>query len=86
MSYAVEDHLGAGAVIARLGELGLDATSPEAAVAEAAFRGLEGAVGHLVSASVTGRSLGVVPSSFRVDDGLGPSALSVIRHRPLRSA
>ena len=82
VGYAVEDHLGAGAVIARLGDLGLDATSPEAAVAEAAFRSLEGAVGHLVSASAAGRRLGVTPSAFRVDDGLDASAVTILRVRP----
>jgi 2-phosphosulfolactate phosphatase len=86
MAYAVEDHLGAGAVIARLGDLGLDATSPEAAVAEAAFRGLQRAVGHLVSASVSGRALGVEPGRFRVDDDLDAAALTIIRDHPRRSA
>ena len=51
--YAVEDHLAAGAVIDRLSELGLDATSPEAAAAEASYRTLSRAVGHLVTASVS---------------------------------
>ena len=51
--YAVEDHLAAGAVIDRLSELGLDATSPEAATAEAAFRSLSRAVGHLFTASAS---------------------------------
>ena len=32
----------AGAVIAALGTLGIDATSPEAAVADAAYRGSRG--------------------------------------------
>jgi 2-phosphosulfolactate phosphatase len=51
--FAVEDQLAAGSVIAQLGQRGLDATSPEAATAEAAFRGLERAVSHLLTASVT---------------------------------
>jgi hypothetical protein len=51
--YAVEDHLAAGAVIDRLSELGLDATSPEAAAAEASYRTLSRAVGHLMTASVS---------------------------------
>ncbi len=37
---AVEDHLAAGSVISHLGALGIDATSPEAATAEAAYRQL----------------------------------------------
>jgi hypothetical protein len=51
--YAVEDHLAAGAVIDRLSELGLDATSPEASAAEASYRTLSRAVGHLMTASVS---------------------------------
>jgi 2-phosphosulfolactate phosphatase len=54
--FAVEDQLAAGAIIAELGKLGLDATSPEAAAAEASFRGLERGVKHLLSASVSGAS------------------------------
>lgn len=55
--YAVEDHLGAGAVIAALGDLGIDHCSPEAAVAGEAFRALRGATRHLLTASGTGRAL-----------------------------
>jgi hypothetical protein len=80
--YAVEDHLVAGAVIAALGTFGIDATSPEAAVADAAYRSLEGAVGHLVTASVTGRSASLTPSMFRVDGDLGAAAAVVIRPHP----
>jgi 2-phosphosulfolactate phosphatase len=54
--FAVEDQLAAGSVVAQLGMRGLDATSPEAATAEAAFRGLERAVSHLLTASVTAQS------------------------------
>lgn len=53
----VEDQLLAGAVIDALGAVGVDATSPEAAVAAAAFQGLRAAVGHLLTASVGGREL-----------------------------
>lgn len=55
--FAVEDQLGAGAVIAALGALGLDHTSPEAAAACESFRGLRGAVRHLLTASGSGREL-----------------------------
>ncbi len=82
LRYAVEDHLVAGAVIAFLGTFGIDATSPEAAVAEAAYRGLEGAIGHLVTASVGGRSASLVPGMFRVDPDLDASAVVVLRSRP----
>lgn len=55
--HAVEDQLGAGAIIAALGDLGIDYTSPEAAVAGESFRALRNAVRHLVSASGSGREL-----------------------------
>ena len=80
--FAVEDHLAAGAVIASLGTLGIDATSPEAAVADAAYRGLERAVGHLVTASVGGRSAALVPGPFRVDPDLDAAAVAVLRPHP----
>jgi phosphosulfolactate phosphohydrolase-like enzyme len=54
--FAVEDLLGAGAIIDALGALGIDYTSPEAAAACAAFAGLRGAVAHLLTASATGRA------------------------------
>lgn len=51
--FAVENLLVAGAVIDRLSSLGLDATSPEAAAAEAAYRTLGRAFGHLMTASTS---------------------------------
>jgi phosphosulfolactate phosphohydrolase-like enzyme len=53
--FAVEDFLLAGAVVDALASLGIDYASPEAAAACAAFTGLRGAVGHLVSASAAGQ-------------------------------
>lgn len=53
----IEDHLLAGAVIDALGAVGIDATSPEAAVAAAGYQGLRGAVAHMLTASVGGRAL-----------------------------
>jgi phosphosulfolactate phosphohydrolase-like enzyme len=53
--FAVEDFLLAGAVVDALATLGIDYSSPEAAAACAAFTGLRGAVGHLVSASAAGQ-------------------------------
>ena len=79
---AVEDHLAAGSVISHLGALGIDATSPEAATAEAACRHLERALGHLVSAGVTGRAAAVRPAAFRVDEALGAEAVVVRRPHP----
>ena len=54
---AVEDQLGAGAVVAALGDLGIDHTSPDAAVAAEGFRALRGAVRHLLTASGSGRAM-----------------------------
>jgi hypothetical protein len=53
--FAVEDLLGAGAVIDALQTLGIDYCSPEAAAASSAFTGLRGAVAHLLTASVSGQ-------------------------------
>lgn len=55
--FAVEDLLGAGAVVDALGALGIDHTSPEAAAAGEAFRGLRGALRHLLTASGSGQQL-----------------------------
>ncbi|MDQ0576406.1 2-phosphosulfolactate phosphatase [Agromyces albus] len=49
--FAIEDQLVAGAVIDALVGIGIDHTSPEAAVACAAFEGLQHAASHLMSAS-----------------------------------
>jgi phosphosulfolactate phosphohydrolase-like enzyme len=51
------DVLAAGAVIDALVGRGIDFTSPEAAVACAAFDNLRNAVGHLFTASVDGQTL-----------------------------
>lgn len=55
--FAVENLLGAGAVIDALASLGIDHSSPEAAVACEGFAGLRRAVAHLISASGAGREL-----------------------------
>jgi len=57
LRFAVEDQLGAGAIVDALGERGVDHTSPEAAAACEAFRGLRGAVRHLLTASGSGQEL-----------------------------
>lgn len=57
LRFAVEDLLGAGAVIDALGVLGLDHTSPEAAAACESFRGLRAAARHLLTASGSGQEL-----------------------------
>jgi 2-phosphosulfolactate phosphatase len=55
--FAVEDLLGAGAIIDGLAAVGLDACSPEAAAAAASFAGLKRATKHLITASSSGREL-----------------------------
>lgn len=57
LRFAVEDQLGAGAIVEALGAIGIDHTSPEAAAAGEAFRGLRGAVRHLLTASGSGQEL-----------------------------
>jgi 2-phosphosulfolactate phosphatase len=59
LRFAVEDLLAAGAVIDALAAVGIDYCSPEAAAACAAYTGLRRGVGHLISASESGASLGV---------------------------
>ena len=78
-AFAVEDFLAAGSVIDALSELGLDATSPEAAAAEAAYRGLRNAVAHLITASVAGRAQTVPAELTRVNPHAGVADVAVIR-------
>jgi 2-phosphosulfolactate phosphatase len=68
--FAADDVLAAGAVIDALIGLGIDDTSPEAAVASAAYAGLRRAVAHLATASAAGReaiSGGADPTVLRRD-------------------
>ncbi|MFF2387799.1 2-phosphosulfolactate phosphatase [Agromyces sp. NPDC058104] len=58
LRFAVEDLLVAGAVVDALVARGIDHTSPEAAVACAAFEGLARATVHLIRASGSGVELG----------------------------
>lgn len=58
LRFGIEDLLVAGAVIDALVARGIDHTSPEAAVACAAFEGLARATVHLISASGSGVELG----------------------------
>ena len=57
LRFAVEDQLGAGAVLAALEERGVDHSSPEAAAASESFRGLRRAARHLITASGSGQEL-----------------------------
>ncbi|WP_307859026.1 hypothetical protein [Desertivibrio insolitus] len=75
--FAVEDLLVAGAVIDALAALGLDATSPEAAAAEGAYRHLQRAVAHLFTASTTAVQGGSAPA--KIDPSLGAGDVEVLR-------
>lgn len=57
LRFAVEDQLGAGAVISALTDLGIDHTAPDAAVAAEGFRALSRALRHLIGASGSAREL-----------------------------
>jgi hypothetical protein len=77
--FAVEDLLSAGAVIDALSGLGLDATSPEAAAAEAAFRGLARATSHVLTASTTAATTVPAPASLRINPSLTSTDVRVLR-------
>lgn len=64
---SLEDYLASGAVIERLAQKGIDALSPEAAVANAAFSSLSRAVGHLIASSSNGLAAQVKASDFEID-------------------
>ncbi len=76
--FAVEDHLGAGAVVAALTDLGIDHTAPDAAVSAEGFRALRRALRHMVSASGSARELADgVPSTERmIASGITPSTIA----------
>ena len=65
LRFTIEDQLGAGAVVDALIALGIDHTSPEAAVACAAFEGLRHAASHLVGAS--GSAVGLAGAGRRAE-------------------
>lgn len=76
LRFAVEDHLGAGAVIAALTDLGIDHTSPDAAVAAEGFRALRRALRHMVSASGSAREIaeGVDATARMTAAGIVPTS------------
>lgn len=75
LRFAVEDHLGAGAVIAALTDLGIDHTAPDAAVAAEGFRALRRALRHILSASGSAREIadGVPATDRMTAAGLTPT-------------
>lgn len=74
--FAVEDHLGAGAVIDALTTLGIDHTSPDAAVAAEGLRALRRALRHMVSASGSAREIaeGVSATTKMAEAGIVPTS------------
>ncbi|WP_375399586.1 hypothetical protein [uncultured Amnibacterium sp.] len=81
LRFAVEDLLTAGAVVDALESRGIDAFSPEAAAADAAYRTLKGAVGHLFRSAAGGAS--VPDSALRIDPVRTPA--DVVVRRPSRA-
>ncbi|WP_316289750.1 2-phosphosulfolactate phosphatase [Clavibacter michiganensis] len=81
-----EDQLAAGAVVDALAALGIDATSPEAAVACAAYQQLRPAGGHLVTASVSARRLDAAGHGGLVAAALAAGPVDVVVHRLHRDA
>lgn len=78
LRFAVEDLLGAGAVIDALAELGIDHSSPDAAVAGEGFRALRGAARHLLTASGSGRELDAAGRRDEVLAAASVDAASVV--------
>jgi 2-phosphosulfolactate phosphatase len=76
LRFAVEDQLGAGAIILALSDRGIDHTSPDAAVAAEGFRALRGALRHMIGASGSGRELaeGVAATARIEAAGLIPTS------------
>ena len=75
LRFAVEDQLGAGAIIAALTDRGIDHTAPDAAVAAEGFRALRRALRHLIGASGSARELaeGVDATDRMLSSGVTPS-------------
>ena len=76
--FAVEDLLGAGAIIDALGDVGIDYCSPEAAAASAAYTGLRNATGHLIGASASGKALAAAGRRADVDHAIARDAADPI--------
>lgn len=76
---ATEDLLAAGAIIDQLAALGLDATSPEAAAAEASYRGLVRATSHLFTAVTTATATPPTTSQLKVNPEIGVENVRVLR-------
>ncbi|GAA3931347.1 2-phosphosulfolactate phosphatase [Microbacterium soli] len=75
LRFAVEDQLGAGAVISALTDLGIDHCAPDGAVAAESFRSLRRALRHMIVASGSGRELtaGVASTARMRESGIRPA-------------
>lgn len=78
-SHSIADQLAAGAVIERLAHNGLDAMSPEAAVANAAYSQLKRATTHLITASEAASDLSRIPAKLSVDESLTVDSVRILR-------
>lgn len=78
LRFAVEDQLGAGAIVSALSDRGIDHTAPDAAVAAEGFHALRGAVRHMIGASGSGRELtdGVTATARIEAAGLVPTSVA----------
>lgn len=78
LRFAVEDQLGAGAIISALSDRGVDHTSPEAAATGETARGLRRAMRHLLTASGSGRELaeGLAATARIEASGLVPTSVA----------
>ena len=78
LRFAVEDQLGAGAIISALSDLGIDHSSPEAAVAAESFRALRRGLRHLLIGSGSGRELedGVASTARMEASGIRPATVA----------
>lgn len=78
-THNVADELAAGAIIERLAQQGLDAMSPEAAVANAAFSQLRNAAAHLIAASEQAQNRTLLEDELVLDESLTPADVRVLR-------
>lgn len=86
--FALEDLLGAGAVIDALADLGIDYCAPEAATAAAAYAGLRNATGHLIGASASGREFAATGRRGEIEEAISldvTSEVKVLRESAARS-